>query len=117
MGIIDCKSISSYVASCTLVLMFITGGRRGKADLGSTQKFVTGTEKEPLLGFKLHPSLFFIKTNKKNFLSSSNTYTNRLSLPRATAEYNLPDEKTLFHLYDYAFVNQYFGQQQAIVNY
>ena len=40
--------------------MFITGGRRGKVDLGSTLKFVTGTEKESLLGFKLHPSLFFI---------------------------------------------------------
>ena len=29
----------------------------------------------------------------------------------AMAEHNLPDEKTLFHLCDYAFVNQYFGQQ------
>ena len=47
--------------------MFITGGRRGKVDLGSTLKFVTGTEKEPLLGLKLHPSLFFIKTNEKMF--------------------------------------------------
>ena len=91
--------------------MFITSGRRGKVDLGSMLKFVMGTEKEPLLGFKLHPSLFFIKTNEKNFLPSSNTYINRLNLPRATSEYNLPDEKTSFHLYDYAFVNQYFGQQ------
>ena len=91
--------------------MFITGGRRGKVDLGSILKFVTGTEKEPLLGFKLHPSLSFIKTNEKNFLPSSNTCINRLNLPRAKSEYNLPDEKTLFHLYDYAFVNQYFGQQ------
>ena len=91
--------------------MFITGGRRGKVDLGSIIKFVMGTEKEPLLGPSLHPSLFFIKTNEKNFLPSSNTCINRLSFPRVTAEYNLPDEATLFHLYDYAFVNQYFGQQ------
>ena len=91
--------------------MLITGGRKGKVDLGSILKFFTGTEKEPLLGFELHPSLFFIKTNEKNFLPSSNTCINRLSLPRATAEHNLPDEKTLFHLYDYVFVNQYFGQQ------
>ena len=90
--------------------MFITGGRRGKLDLGSTLNFVTGTEKEPLLGFKLHPSLFFVKTNEKNFLPSSNTCINHPGLPRATAEYNLPDEKTLFHLYDYTFVNQCFGQ-------
>ena len=91
--------------------MFITGGRRGKVDLGSILKFVTGIENEPLLGFKLHPSLFFIKTNEKIFLPSTITYINRLSFPRATAEYNLADEKTLLHLYDYAFINQYFGQQ------
>ena len=91
--------------------MFITSGRRGKVDLESIFKFVTGTEKEPLLEFRLHPSLFFIKTNENNFLPSSNTCINHLSLPRTTAEYKLPDENTLFHLYDYAFVNQYFGQQ------
>ena len=90
--------------------MFITSGRRGKVDLRSTLKFVRGTEKKPLLGFKLHPSLFFIKTNEKNFLPSSNTCIKRLNLPRATSAYNLPDEKTLFHLYDYDFVNQYVGQ-------
>ena len=78
--------------------MFITGGRRGKVGLGSILKFVTGTEKEPVVGFKLHPSLFFIKTDEKNFLPSSNTWINRLNLPKAMAEYNLPDEKTLFHL-------------------
>ena len=91
--------------------MFIIGGRRGKADVGSILKFVTGTEKEPLLAFKLHPSLFFMKTNEKNFLPSSNTCINHLNTPRAAAVYNLPNENTLFHLYDYAFVNQYFGQQ------
>ena len=85
--------------------MFITGGRRGEVGLRSTLKFVTVTEKEPLLGFKSHPSLFFIKTNEKNFLPSSNTCTNRLNFPRVTAEY------------DHTFVNQYFGLQQTIVNY
>ena len=78
--------------------MFITGDRRGKVGLGSILKFVTGTEKEPVVGFKLHPSLFFIKTDEKNFLASSNTWINRLNLPKAMAEYNLPDEQTLFHL-------------------
>ena len=89
--------------------MLITGDRSGKVDLGSS--FLTGTEKERLLGFKLHSSLLFIKTNEKKFLPSSNTCINRLNFLRATAGYNLPDEKTLFHLYDYAFVNQYFDQQ------
>ena len=94
--------------------MFITDGRRDKVDLRSILKFVTGTEKERLLGLKLHPSLIFIKTNEKNFLPYSNTCINRLNLPRATAEYNLPDEKTLFHLYGYSFVNQYFGQSKPL---
>ena len=48
--------------------MFITGGKTAKLDLGSILKFVTGTQKQPLLGFKLHPSLCFIKKNEKNFL-------------------------------------------------
>ena len=39
--------------------MFITGGRRGKVNLSSILKFVTGTENEPLLGFKMHPSFFY----------------------------------------------------------
>ena len=76
--------------------MSITGGRRGKVDLGGILKFITGTAKEPVLGFKLYPSLFFIKTNEKNVLPSRNTCINRLNLPRATAEYSLPNEKTYF---------------------
>ena len=78
--------------------MFIAGGRRGK--------FVAGTEKERLIRFKLYPSLFFIKTDKTNFLLSSNSCTNCLSLPKTMAEYNLPGEKTLFHLHVYTLVNQ-----------
>ena len=77
--------------------MFITGGRTGKVNLASILKFVTGTEKEPLLRFKMHPR-FFIKTNKNNFLPFSNTCVNLLNLSGPTAEYNLPNEKTLFHL-------------------
>ena len=71
--------------------MFITGGRRGRVDLGSIFKLNIGTEKEPLLGFKLHPSLFFIETNEKDFLPPSNTSIHHLNLLRARAEYNLPD--------------------------
>ena len=48
--------------------MFITGGKTAKLDLGSILKSVTGTQKQPLLGFKLHPSLCFMKKNEKNFL-------------------------------------------------
>ena len=79
--------------------MLITDGR-SKVDLGSILKFVTENEKESLLGFKLHPNLFFIKTNKKKVFLVNNTCLNPLNLPRTTAEYNLPDEKNLFNLYD-----------------
>ena len=75
--------------------MFITGGRTGKVKLASILKFVTGTEKEPLLGFKMHLK-FFIKTNKNNFLPSSNTCVNLLNLSRPTAEYNLPMKRLYF---------------------
>ena len=54
---------------CTLILMFITGGRRGKDDLGSIPKFVTGTGKEPLLGFRLHPSLFFYQDQQEQLFA------------------------------------------------
>ena len=47
--------------------MFITGGKRGKVDVGSILKFVTGTEKEPPLGFKLHLSLFLSKPTRRTF--------------------------------------------------
>ena len=47
--------------------MFITGGGRGKVDLVSILKFVAGTEKEPLLGFKLHPSLLLLRPTRKTF--------------------------------------------------
>ena len=49
------------------ILMFITGGRRGKVYVGSILKFVTGTEKEPPLGFKLHPSLFLSRPTRRTF--------------------------------------------------
>ena len=74
-------------------------------------RFATGAEKEPLLGFKLQPSLHFIVADSQNFLPTSITCINRLNLPRATVEYNLPEQSRLFQLYDYAFSNQYFGQK------
>ena len=89
----------------------LLGGRRGFVTLGSILRFAIGTEKEPLLGFKLQPSLHFIVADSQNFLPTSNTYINRLNLPRATVEYNLPEQNRLFQLYDYAFSNQYSGQK------
>ena len=53
----------------------------------------------------------FIVAFLQNFLPTSNTCINRLNLPRATVEYNLPEQSRLFQLYDYTFSNQYFGQK------
>ena len=89
----------------------LLGGRRGFITLGSILRFAIGAEKEPLLGFKLQPSLHFIVADSQNFLPTSNTCINRLNLPRATVEYNLPEQNHLFQLYDYTFLNQYFGQK------
>ena len=62
--------------------MFITGGRRRKVALKSILKFVTGTEKEPLLGLRLHPSFF--------------TCINRLNLPRKRQSAIFPMKKLYF---------------------
>ena len=74
-------------------------------------RFAAGAKKEPLLGLKLQPSLHFIVADSQKFLPTSNTCINQLNLPRATVDYNLPEQSRLFQLYDYAFSNQYFGQK------
>jgi hypothetical protein len=43
------------------------------------------------------------------FLPKAHTCTNRLELPRPTLSVQLPEEVQLFKLFDYAFLNAYFG--------
>ena len=84
------------------------GSRRGAITLDHALKFVTGTDEEPVLGFVLHPSLDFTEVSK-SFIPTASTCGNTLFLPYATINTPLPESDTLFKLYDYAFVNSYFG--------
>lgn len=69
-------------------------------------KFVTGVETEPPLGFGIPPSVIFV--NNVSLLPTANTCSNRLTLA-VPPDNILPDDETLFKLYDYAFCNSYFG--------
>ena len=74
-------------------------------------RFVTGSEREPLLGFMLNLSIKFVDIAvSKSFLHTSNTCTNIMRLPRGNTVSQLPNEQNLFNIYDIAFANSYFGQ-------
>ena len=94
----------------TTFTFYFLGGRRGDITLGHILRFVTGSEREPVLGFRMHPSLSFVVTGPSQFLPTSNTCINKLNLARATISYSLPNEVELFKLFDYGFSNEYFGQ-------
>lgn len=71
--------------------------------------FVTGMDEEPVLGYTLQPGIMF-KEVEASFLPTANTCINQLNLPRPTLTKPLPTESSaLFELYDYAFLNNYFG--------
>jgi hypothetical protein len=70
---------------------------------------VTGDDEEPVMGYKLHPSLEFIEEENGNFLPTANTCINMLKLPIPTAVTPKPPMEVLHNLYDYAFANLYFG--------
>jgi len=79
--------------------------------LGHILKFVTGDDEEPLLGYELEPSLVFDEvTEEGRFTPSARTCINQLILPRPSLQIKLLPESKSFHLYDYAFVNEYFGK-------
>ena len=69
----------------------------------------TGSDEEPLLGFKLHPSLLFTAA-VQSFLPIANTCINAMILPSPTLEISIPPDEKLFDLYDCAFLNSYFGK-------
>lgn len=71
-------------------------------------QFVTGTDEEPVLGFELHPSLNFTEVSN-SFVPTAHTCSNTLYLPHASIDMPLLETDTSFGLYDYAFVNAFFG--------
>ena len=93
---------------------FFAGGRRGIISLGHILKFVTGDDQEPILGYELDPSLIFDECDDGRFLPSARTCISQLVLPRATINVKLPEENSLFNLYDFAFANDYFGKSWTI---
>ena len=73
--------------------------------------FTTGAETEPRLDFQIAPSIIFVESGPEKFLPTSNSCVNQLVFLRAGNLCKLPNEKDLFDLYDYAFLNSYFGQK------
>lgn len=86
-----------------------TGGRRGVVSVGHVLQFVTGSSEEPLLGFRIKPTIYFVESSTTGFLPTANTCSNRLNLSLPSPGNPLPDDTTLFELFDYAFLNTYFG--------
>ncbi|XP_061195039.1 uncharacterized protein LOC133203233 [Saccostrea echinata] len=90
----------------------VASGRRENLCLGSILQFITGTDEEPVLGFKIQPSIRFVEVDQ-SYIPTANTCINCLTLPcaRVGTDSNLPDDQELFSLYDYAFCNNFLGLQ------
>jgi len=99
--------ILDWILICFLLLVW-TGGRRKGVTLAHILWFTTGSDQEPLLGFKLHPTLLFTEVDN-SFLPSANTCINAITLPTPSLNVSLPSDEKLFDLYDCAFLNGYFG--------
>jgi hypothetical protein len=66
-------------------------------------------DEEPVLGYTKQPSLTFTEF-QLSFLPTANTCINQLNLPRPLFGKPLPTNHIeVFELYDYAFLNSYFG--------
>lgn len=87
----------------------IKAGRRGDITLEWILQFATGSDEEPLLGFRLAPSIRFVEVTK-SFLPMANTCINAMILPYAShSSKQLPADDVLFGLYDEAFSSTHFG--------
>ncbi|XP_028401220.1 uncharacterized protein LOC114533980 [Dendronephthya gigantea] len=86
----------------------VASGRRGRLSLSNILEFGTCADQEPILGFCLHPTLKFFEVTT-TFIPTANTCTNCINLPRPTVNIPLPGSEELFNLFDYAFMNTYFG--------
>ena len=65
-------------------------------------------KKNRFLGFSIHPSIVFVDA-EKGFVPTANTCINSLKLVRPTISKPLPSEYDIFKVFDYAFLNSYFG--------
>ena len=89
-----------------------SSGRREGVTLGHILQFTTCADVEPMLGFKIPPSVCFYSaatSNKWAFLPTANTCSQTLNLPTGSHDIAIPSEEDLFEIYDHAFKNNYFG--------
>lgn len=88
----------------------VGSGRRPGLSLSNIIEFVTGASEEPVLGFAQQPSIEFVQVRDDlSFLPTANTCSNSMMLPRPSPDLSLPSDDKLFDLYDYAFLNTYYG--------
>ena len=86
----------------------LVGGRCGGITLGDVLTFVIGSDEEPVLGYEIHPSIYFAVAVVDNFLPTTNICINRLTLKRVDdTTQKFPDN--LFTIFDNAFANEYYG--------
>ena len=75
--------------------------------MGDVLTFVTGSDEESVLGYEIHPSIYFTVAVEGNFLPTVNVCINRLTLKRVDdITQKFPDN--LFTIFDYAFANAYY---------
>ncbi|XP_070560094.1 uncharacterized protein [Ptychodera flava] len=103
------RTFESKVYSLFLkYLREVASGRRNRVSLSSVIQFTTGADEEPALGFVINPTILFVEFTI-SFVPTANTCINCLKLPRPSLSCPLPSSARLFHLYDYAFTNAFFG--------
>ncbi|XP_062606328.1 G2/M phase-specific E3 ubiquitin-protein ligase-like [Saccostrea cucullata] len=82
-------------------------GRRGEVTLARILQFCTGCEEEPPLGYTMQPTIEFIE--RESFLPTGNTCINKMQL--TIPIHDMPTDEAMFHFFDFAFCNTYFGLQ------
>ena len=84
-------------------------GRRNNMSLKNILQLLSGMDEEPVLGYTLQP-IIVLTEFESSILPTANTCINQLNLPRPSLGKPLPTNNiAVFELYDYAFVNSYFG--------
>ena len=94
-------------------------GRRESVTHSHILQFVTGADEEPPLGFTSSPSIESPRSEGSSawsFLPMAHTCSNTLHLPRCVSANNcqLPDDKELFRMYDYAFCSAFLTKSNKL---
>ena len=107
-----CKYENELYALFSKYVRETSSGRKEGVTLGHILQFTTCADVEPMLGFKIPPSVCFYSaatSNKWSFLPTANTCSQILNLPTGSHDIAIPSEEDLFEIYDHAFKNDYFG--------